>query len=262
MNVINSKDPIRLQVFLSRAGVCSRRKAMDVIKEGRVVVNGQIVREPSTPVSAGDAVSVDGKVLGEKRHEYILLNKPQGVVTTKADRFAEKTVMDLLPEDLQHLHPVGRLDKETEGLLILTNDGELTLRLTHPRYYIEKTYAVRVKGSLSPQEQRFLEGGIVIDGKKTAPSKISQTKSLGPVTEFLIVIHEGRKRQIRLMLAALGHPVAFLKRVSEGPITLGTLKTGSWRRLTQMEIQQIKFQITSTKFQANHKLQIPNPKRL
>lgn len=231
----------RLNVFLAHQGVCSRRKAMDLIAAGHVSVNGRVVREPSMPVEfPKDRVAVDGKVVQKKSYEYIMLNKPEGYVTTREDRFAQKTVLDLLPTGLRHLNPVGRLDKNTEGLLIMTNDGELANQLTHPRYDVDKTYVVQIQKKLGPEEQKKLEAGIVVDGEKTAPAKITALKPLKNGCEFLITIHEGRKRQIRLMLAEVGHYVTFLKRIQQGPLALGTLPTGKFRVLTPTEINALK----------------------
>ena len=214
---------------------------MEIIQQGRVTVNGQVIREPSTPVDPGkDQVLVDGEKVEKKQYDYILLNKPAGYVTTTADRFAEKTVLDLLPTELRHLRPVGRLDKDTEGLLLLTNDGDLAHKLTHPRYDVDKTYAVRVLGELTPEHKRQLERGILIDRHKTAPAKIEQIEKLEKHTEFLLTIHEGRKRQIRIMLAKLNRRVIYLQRIQQGPLKLGALKTGDFRRLNKDEIEQLK----------------------
>jgi 23S rRNA pseudouridine2605 synthase len=231
---------LRLQVFLSRNGVCSRRRAFDIIKEGRVRLNGQVCREPSTPVDGHkDQIAVDGKEVKQKSYDYILMNKPAGVVTTKSDRHAQRTVLDILPKKFHHLSPVGRLDKDTEGLLLLTNDGEAAQRLTHPKYNIDKTYYVRLLGRLEAEKRRQVEKGVNIDGKKTYPAKIQNVKFFSHQTELTITIHEGRKRQIRLMFAEVGHQVIYLKRLRQGPLTLGPLKTGAWRLLTKQEIDQV-----------------------
>ena len=229
-------NKLRLQVFLSRNGVCSRRKALEIIQEGRVTVNWKVVREPSVKVSSEDDVRVRGRPVQEKAYSYIMLNKPQGYVTTKADWFGEKTVIDLLPKTLKHLVPVGRLDKDTEGLLLLTNDGDTAYRLTHPKFDINKTYFVRILGKLDEGQKKILEGGIVLDHKKTSPARIEQIRILKDLTEFQISIHEGRNRQIRRMLAEAGHKVVYLKRVSQGPLKLGDLKTGLSRELNKEEI--------------------------
>jgi 23S rRNA pseudouridine2605 synthase len=229
----SDKDPtkLRLQVFLSRNGVCSRRRAFDIIKEGRVVLNGQICQEPSTPV--------DDKKIKAKKYDYILLNKPSGYTTTTADRHAQKTVIDLLPRKFRHLSPVGRLDKDTEGLLLLTNDGDVAYQLTHPKFNVDKTYFVRILGRLAIDQIRQVEGGVYIDNKKTSPAKIKNIRFLKNQTELMITIHEGRKRQIRYMFAKVGCKVIYLKRLNQGPLTLGPLKKGAFRALTRLEIEKL-----------------------
>ena len=234
-------DSLRLQVFLSRNGVCSRRKALEWIKQGRVQLNGHLVKEPSTPVNpSSDRVEVNGQPVHQTVYTYIMLNKPGGTVTTTADRHAEKTVLDLLPEELRHLNPVGRLDKDTEGLLLLTNDGDLLYRLTHPKFNVDKTYFVRIKGCLSPEDKNHLEKGVPIEGKMTAPAKIRNLKTVSGRSEFEIIIHEGRKRQIRLMIQSLGHEVIYLKRIIQGPLRLADLQSGQWRSLNRKEIELLK----------------------
>lgn len=236
-----NKETERLQVYLSRRGVCSRRKAMDFILQGYVAVNGEINKEPSTLVdSSKDKVTFKNKVIEDKKNRYILLNKPRGYITTKADKFARKKVLDIIPQELNHLHPVGRLDKESEGLLLLTNDGDVTYKLTHPKHGINKTYIVTVRGSLNFKDKKRLEQGVVIDNKKTSPAKISKVKVLNNTTTFEIVIHEGRKRQIRLMLQSVGYHVTMLKRIVQGPLKLGSLKPGQYRELNKKEIFLLK----------------------
>lgn len=231
----------RLNVYLAHQGVCSRRKAMELIQAGRVSVNGQVVTEPSTPVTGSkDKVVVDGKAVEQKQYDYVMLNKPAGYVTTREDKFAEQTVLDLLPSHLRHLNPVGRLDKDTEGLLLLTNDGELANKLTHPKFDIDKTYLVKIQKTLTADQAKQLEAGIVIDGEKTAPAKIEAVRILKPGCEFLLTIHEGRKRQIRLMLAKIGHYVTFLKRVRQGSLELGLLPRGKFRVLSVSEVDKLK----------------------
>ena len=235
------QNKLRLQVFLSRNGVCSRRQAMDIIKEGHVKYNGQICREPSTMVDSGkDHVFVDGKRVKGKRYDYILLNKPVGYTTTKSDRHAEKTVLDLLPRKFHHLSPAGRLDRDTEGLLLLTNDGDTAYCLTHPKFNIEKTYFVRIRGRLLPDKKSRLERGIVIGGKRTAPAKIKNVRALKDNTELKMIIHEGRKRQIRVMFAKEGYKVIYLKRLMQGPLVLGASKKGAWRLLNRQEIESVR----------------------
>jgi len=234
-------NKLRLQVFLSRNGVCSRRRAFDVVKEGRVALNGKICREPSTPVDPGrDRISVDKKEIRGRSYEYVVLNKPKGFTTTRSDRFAEKTVYDLLPTKYHSLSPVGRLDRDTEGLLMLTNDGDTAYRLTHPKFNIEKIYFVCVTGLLSNEKRTRIEKGINIDGKKTSSAKIKNVKLLKDQTELTIMIHEGRKRQIRIMFGKVGYKVVYLKRLSQGPLNLGALKIGKWRALNGHEIEAVK----------------------
>ena len=231
----------RLQVFLSHNGVCSRRQAMDIIKAGRVAVNGQEEREPSRPIDPSkDKVSVDGKDILFQNYQYILLNKPKGYVCTKAEFKGERSILELLPAELRYLSPVGRLDKDTEGLLLLTNDGDLAFRLTHPKFNVDKTYVVRVTGKLKEEDKVKLERGIVVEDRKTAPAKIESVKFLTNQSEFLMTIHEGRKRQIRIMLGTLKYPVVYLKRISQGPLVLGDLAPGTWRVLTLDEINGFK----------------------
>lgn len=254
----NEPDKIRLQVFLSRNGVCSRRKAFDLVRAKRVSVNGQQVVEPSTPVDPRkDKICVDDKVVAAKAYTYILFNKPQGCVTTHEDRFAEKTVFDLLPTEFRHLVPVGRLDKNTEGLLLLTNDGDLTHKLTHPRFDIDKMYRVKMTGTLEPKDRQALERGIVIEGRRSAPARIQDARRAGNDTEFTITIHEGRKRQIRLMVAHIGRKVTFLQRIAQGPLRLGDLKVGCWRELISREIESLKGLAAK-----NFKSQAPNHKQI
>ncbi|MCA9405490.1 MAG: rRNA pseudouridine synthase [Candidatus Omnitrophica bacterium] len=227
---------VRLQVYLSRNGVCSRREAMSVIKEGRVRVNGAVVTEPSTPVSPeSDTIKVDGKVVQQKEYIYLLLNKAKGYVTTRSGAHREKTVYDLVPKQYSHLVPVGRLDKETEGLLLLTNDGDTAYKLTHPKFDVDKTYFVRVQGELDIRDKQRVMKGIYLEGKRTSPAVIKGVKANKKFTDFYMIIHEGRKRQIRMMMAKVGYKVIYLKRIAQGPLKLGDLKTGAFRLLNKKE---------------------------
>ncbi|MDE2027708.1 MAG: rRNA pseudouridine synthase [Candidatus Omnitrophica bacterium] len=225
-------------MYLSHNGVCSRREAMDVIQHGRVAVNGRVVKEPSTPVDGSEDITVDGQRIAAKEYAYVMLNKPAGFTTTKDDVHAEKTVMDLLPSSMRHLSPVGRLDRDSEGLLLLTNDGDLALRLTHPRFHADKTYLVRVKGELTKSKQSKLEKGVVVEGQKTAPCLIREVKYNGTETEFKITLNEGRKRQVRMMARSVGHHVVYLCRLSMGRLQLGQLPKGQWRILSQEEVDR------------------------
>ncbi len=232
---------IRLQVFLSRSGVCSRRKAMELVQSQRVSVNGQINCEPSTPIDPSrDVVYVDQKLIKGQHYQYILLNKPAGYTTTSKDPFAKKTVFDLLPENLRSLNPVGRLDRETEGLLVFTNDGDLAYKLTHPKFNIDKVYKVTIVGALKSKTRLCIEEGIVVDGKKTARCNIFDVQTSINQTTLAIKIHEGRKRQVRVMFGKMKHYVRYLKREEQGPLKLGTLKLGKWRDLTSQEIKSLK----------------------
>jgi len=235
---------MRLQTFLSHSGSCSRRKALDLVKQGSVAVNNQMVCEPSFEVNPEkDNVFLEGIKIEVKRQQYLMLNKPKGVVTTKEDSHAKKTVMDLLPTEFKHLNPVGRLDKDTEGLLLLTNNGDLTFRLTHPRFNIDKTYFVEVRGKFKDEDKLRLMKGIIWEGRRSAPCKIKNVLVLPDKSQFEITIHEGKKRQIRLMMATLGYQVLYLKRVSEGPLSLQNLALGKWRHLTNEEIANLKFSV-------------------
>ena len=228
---------MRLQVFLSHSRVCSRRKALELVQAGRVSVNGKAVTEPSYEVSP-DApdIRLDGKKVELGGKDYLILNKPRGIVTTLQDKYAQATVLGLLPKDYKHLYPVGRLDKDSEGLLLFTNDGELTFKLLHPSFKVDKVYDARVDKPLNENNIRDLERGVVIDGRKTAPAKIG----LIGRESLRITIHEGRKRQIRLMLSNLGFQVLRLERIKYGPISLGNLRPGEWRMLDKKEIEALR----------------------
>jgi len=214
---------------------------MELIQQGKVTVNGKLILEPSTPVDPKtDVVCFEGQEVRPQRYEYILLYKPEGYTTTTDDPFAQRIVLDLLPGHLTYLNPVGRLDKNTEGLLLLTNDGQVTQKLTHPSFYVDKVYLVEIDGILSEQNKSNLEKGVIFDDQKTAPAKVFDIHRGQAKTSFRIVIHQGRKRQVRRMLDALGYTVTFLKREKQGPLTLDGLKPGEWRSLTQEEIKILK----------------------
>ena len=232
---------MRLQVFLSRNGVSSRRGALDLIKKGNVFLNGKVVYEPSTEVDEKCmGVSVNGEKIKPGKFVYVMLNKPKGYMTTKEDRFADRTVYDLLPEKLNHLAPVGRLDKDTEGLLLLTNDGDVAYKLTHPKFNVDKTYYVTLRERLEHQKRLKVEKGVYLDGIKTLPAKVKIIKLLKDRTELSITVHEGKKRQIRRMFANVKTKVLYLKRLVQGPLKLGNLKVGCARELTSREIDSIR----------------------
>jgi len=232
----------RLQKFLARAGIASRRASERLILEGRVKVNGRTVKELGIKIDPSkDEVWVDGKVCRIKsNYVYIVLNKPKGYVTTVKDPFGRLTVMDLLKGFKHRVYPVGRLDKDTEGLLILTNDGEVAYRLTHPKHEVDKTYLAHVEGHVTESELKKLNKGIMLKDGMTAPSKSRILKFSQKGTLLEIKIHEGRKRQVRRMCLAIGHPVVHLKRIAIGKITLAGLKPGQWRFMTEPEVEYIK----------------------
>jgi len=231
----------RLQRIIAAAGLASRRQAEAWIREGRVTVNGRVVREMGTRAWPGaDVIRVDGRRLGlPERTIAILLNKPRGYLSTCSDPANRPTVMDLVPRLRERLYPVGRLDFNSEGLLILTNDGELALAVTHPRNRCRKVYRVKVRGIPSEAMLQRLRRGIVLEGRKTFPAIISRIRS-EKNTWVEVVLSEGRKNQIRQMFQRAGFPVVKLKRVAIGGIGDRGLLPGTWRRLTEEEIRSLK----------------------
>ena len=233
----------RLNKFLAHAGVCSRREADRWIAEGRVSVNGLVVQELGEKIDPGrDRVVADGRpVRGvEEQLLYILLNKPAGLVVSVKDPFGRPTVMDLLKHVPARVYPVGRLDLDTEGALLLTNDGELALKLIHPRYGIPKTYEVRVEGEPRSADLDKVRHGIFLEGRKTAPAKIEILRRSHRHATLRVEIHEGRKREIRKMFEAVGYPVDKLLRVEFAGLTLEGLKPGAWRYLHAAEVKRLK----------------------
>jgi pseudouridine synthase len=232
----------RLNKFLAQAGVTSRRQADVWIREGRVTVNGEVVTEMGMQIEPlTDKIAVDGFLVREKptTYDYLILNKPPGYLSTVTDPFHRPTVMSLLPPSNSRLYPVGRLDYDTSGLLLFTNDGEMALALTHPRHLVEKVYRVKVTGIPTKPELGQISGGIMLDDKMTAPAKVGlETIEKGNAI-LTIRIREGRKRQIRRMLLAIGHPVIWLQRVEVGPLKLGDLKPGECRRLNEAELEAL-----------------------
>ncbi len=227
-------NEMRLQRFLARAGVASRRASEELITSGRVTVNGQVVRELGTKVDADkDAVAFDGKaVVLEASHVTIMLNKPCGYITTMKDERGRASVAELIPlDEYPALFPIGRLDKDTSGLLLFTDDGELGDKLLHPRHHIGKTYLATIQGSPTDEEIERLRTGIELDGRMTAPAEC-ELLAKGRLSEVRIQIFEGRNRQVRRMFEAIGHPVVKLERVAIGDLSLGKLERGTWRQLT------------------------------
>ena len=234
-------EEMRLQKYLALCNVASRRASEEIILSGRVKVNGVVITELGTKVKDGDEVIVDGNVLSvESKKIYIMLNKPVGYVTTVSDDQGRPTVMDLVSGDIrERLYPVGRLDFNTEGLLLLSNAGDFTYKITHPKHKLDKTYEVWVTGKAEANAIRRLEQGIFIDGRKTAPAKADVIESTKGSAVLSITIHEGRNRQVRKMCQAVGFKVLGLRRVSEGGLNLGNLPVGKWRHLNENEVRLI-----------------------
>ena len=245
MNLPDARDGVRLQKLIAAAGVASRRAAESLMREGRVTVNGAVVSTPGARADpAADDVRVDGRRLGAGRRRYLLLNKPRGVVTTRDDPERRRTVMHLLSGVRESVYPVGRLDYDSEGLLLLTNDGELAARLTHPRHRVERVYEARVRGVPDAAALKRLAGGVVVGGRRTLPATASLVSAgrgrAGDQSLIRIGVAEGRKRQIRYMCESVGHPVVRLRRVAIGPIRDRTLRPGQFRDLTPGEVAALR----------------------
>ena len=233
---------VRLQKYLADCGVASRRGSEEIIKSGRVAINGETVTEMGIKVDEdNDLVTVDGsEVRPAKKHVYIMLNKPAGFVTTVSDDKERDTVMELVSDISDRIYPVGRLDYDTEGLLLMTNDGDLTYKITHPKNNVEKTYIAEVTGKIDMSTITRLRRGIVIDGVKTSPAEVNVIGATQLGTKIEITIHEGRNRQVRKMFESVGCIVKRLKRTREAGLTLGHLPLGKWRRLSESEINMLK----------------------
>lgn len=237
---------LRLQKILSSAGVASRRSAERLMAEGRVSVNGDVVRELGTRADPEtDDIRVDGRpVARPARRLYLLLNKPRGYVTTRSDPEGRPTVLDLLPDVREYVFPVGRLDYDSEGLLLLTNDGDLAAGLTHPSHEVPREYHARVRGVPDRHALDRLANGVTLDGRRTAPAQVALLeRGLGQAGDQALVsltLHEGRTRQVRRMLEAVGHPVVRLRRVRIGPIVDATLPLGRYRLLRPAEVDALR----------------------
>ena len=234
---------MRLQKYMAMCGVAARRKCEEIIASGRVAINGEVISQMGAQVEEGDRVTLDGQLITpEARKRYILYHKPAGEVTTVSDDKGRETVMDRFAGMDVRLYPVGRLDYDSEGLLLLTNDGELAQRLTHPSCEVDKTYLARVTGNPSGEALERLRRGVFMEGdeRRTYPADVRVVRDESLYSDVLVTIHEGRNRQERRMFDAVGHRVLLLRRVRFGPLELGALRRGEWRELTEDEIARLK----------------------
>ncbi|MBB1070629.1 rRNA pseudouridine synthase [Limosilactobacillus sp. RRLNB_1_1] len=234
----------RLQKAMAEAGVASRRASEKLILQGKVAVNGTIVKELGTKVGTHDEIVVNGVPIQREQHVYYLLNKPRGVISSAHDDKGRRTVVDIIhDEDIEErIYPVGRLDYDTTGILLLTNDGALANKLMHPKYEVEKTYIAKVEGIIKNDELKQLRLGVIVDGRKTKPAKsklisVDRTKKTSLVQ---LTIHEGRNHQVKNMFKVVGHPVIKLHRETYGPLNLYGLQPGEFRALKPEEIQALK----------------------
>lgn len=232
----------RLQKYLADCGVSSRRKAEELILAGKVKVNGEVVRELGVKVNPDrDKVMYNNETIKiQKKKMYILLNKPAGYISAAKDQFENPSILHLVKDIKVRLYPVGRLDKDTTGAIILTNDGDFSYKLTHPKHEISKTYIAEVEGVPTAEEMRTFEKGVYIDGKKTYPAKIRIMKETKKNSIVEIIIHEGRNRQVKKMCEEIGHKVITLHRQAIGRITIAGVKEGSFRYLTDKEVEMLK----------------------
>ena len=238
----------RLQKVIANSGYCSRRKAEDLIVQGKVMVNGKRILELGVKVESTDVISIDGMMLKREEKEYILLNKPRGVVTTTSDEHNRKTVLDLI-ETNKRLYPVGRLDYDTTGIILLTNDGELANLLMHPKNKIDKVYIAKIKGFLSKEDVIRLSKGVMIDGKKTSPARVKVRKYDKKTDTSIveIIIHEGRNHQVKNMFLAVNHEVLKLRREHITFLELGNLKSGEYRYLSNKEVKKLYNEVLNAK---------------
>lgn len=231
----------RLQKYLAECGVASRRKAEELILAGKVKINGEVVTELGTKINPSrDKVMYNNQIVKvEKRKVYILLNKPAGYISAAKDQFDNPSILHLVKDIKVRLYPVGRLDKDTTGAIILTNDGDFSYKLTHPKHEVSKTYIAEVEGVPTAEEMRTFAKGVYIDGKKTYPAKIRIVKETKKNSIVEIIIHEGRNRQVKKMCEEIGHKVVTLHRQAIGKIVIDGVKEGKYRCLTQKEINEL-----------------------
>ncbi len=231
---------MRINKFIASCGICSRRKAEEYIINGKVKVNGTVVKELATNIENCDRVEVNNKEIKlDANYIYFMMNKPKGYITTASDDRGRKTVLDLIPSDIR-VYPVGRLDYNSEGLLLLTNDGDLTNKLTHPRHSVGKTYSVKVEGIVAPNVINKIREGVFLDGEKLQPCEVFEIKQEAKFTKLKITIFEGKNRQIRRIFESFNHQVVFLKRTHIGQLKLGSLNRGEVRELTKKEVDYLK----------------------
>ena len=235
-----AEEKVRLQKFMSECGVASRRKSEELIESGKVRVNGAVASLGDKINPKKDTVTVSGKkIIKQKEHKYIMLHKPRGFITTMSDEMERKCVAQLISDVPQRVYPVGRLDRESEGLLLFTNDGEFANALTHPKKHVSKTYRVTVRPGVTDEQLSAITEGIIIDDRKTAPAEVRVVTKEENRVVLEIILYEGRNRQIRKMCEQLDLEVARLKRTAIGSVKLGMLKQGDWRDLTEDEVRKL-----------------------
>lgn len=232
-------DTIRLDKYLANRGICSRRDVKQLLKTQNVTINDKRVTESGARLNPRkDIVKLNGTKLTETEFVYYLVNKPKGIVSTTADELGRENVTSLVPTNLR-VYPVGRLDKDTTGLIILTNDGELTHKLTHPKYHVDKVYQLTIAGKIMPEQINAFKKGVLLEDGITFPAKVVIKKEHETQSVLEVTIHEGRNRQVRRMCGTVGIKLLELARIKFGPLTLGNLKEGTYRELTKKEIQQL-----------------------
>jgi 23S rRNA pseudouridine2605 synthase len=235
------ENEVRLQKYMAKAGIASRRKAEEIILQKRVSINGRVVNSLGIKVRKKDIVTVDGKLINiQEKMVYIMLNKPDGYITTSSDQFGRNDVLSLINGVEERVFPVGRLDYSSTGLLLLTNDGDLTYKLTHPKHDVEKKYLVKIKGVVTEENLLKLKKPIIIDNYQTKPAEVSLFRIRDDSTLVFFTIKEGRNRQVRRLCESIGLEIVKLKRISIGKLELGDLKKKMWRYLDEKEIEYLK----------------------